>query len=106
MPSTIGTVTVSPLRLSVIVKDSSDTIIPLHSVRLIWPQRGQALRCAVAQLDNPRWDRTSSWRLSPLSAAQFSLVFPENYLDSVREVASSGSKWRIIVPSSGQLFSF
>jgi len=42
------------------VKDSSDTIIPLHFVRLVCRQRGQALRCAVAQLDNPRPDRTSS----------------------------------------------
>ena len=60
VPSTIGTVTLSPLRLSVIVKDSSDTIIPLHSVRLVYRPRGQALRCAVAQLDNPRLDRTST----------------------------------------------
>ena len=33
-------------------------------------------------------------------------MFPESYLDRVSEVASSGSKWRIIVPSSWQLFSF
>ena len=36
----------------------------------------------------------------------FFVMFTENYLDSVPEVASSGSKWRIVVPSSWQLFSF
>ena len=92
MPSTIGTVTVSPLRLSVIVKDSSDTVIPLHSVRLICPQRGQALRCAVARLDKPRPDRTSSWDGSPLSVGQFFVIFTKSVMNGLSDGASSGLK--------------
>ena len=47
----MGTVTLSPLRLSVIVNDSSDNF-SFTSLRRSYPLRGRALRCTVALLDN------------------------------------------------------